>query len=178
MIVLYNMSAAYPYSAQYTERTTRLPKPKSCHLGHLRGGGNPESIRIATCITSDLFLSGYAVVDGLEAKWLSLDSLGVERARTEAVEGGNMLCCASKGAWNVDRSAGARWAGKGSVVVVDNHFDGFYRPYYRKRCDWPHNIESNHHWSILVIIRRLPIAFICIPCLRLRPAVILARSEF
>ena len=50
-----------------------------------------------------------------------MDNLGVETARTEAVEGSNVLWYVGKGAWNVDRSAGARWAGKDFVVVVVNN---------------------------------------------------------
>ena len=37
-----------------------------------------------------------------------------------------------------------------------------------KQRGWPHNIESNDHWSIIVIIRGLLIPFICIGCLELR----------
>ncbi len=76
MKVEWNTSAAYAYSNRYAERMTRLQKPKSRHLDQLRGVANPEGIRIATCITSDLFLTGYTVVDRLEAwetfLWIAL----------------------------------------------------------------------------------------------------------
>ena len=67
MKIEWNKSTTYAYSTRYAERITRLPKAKSRHLDQLRGGANPEGIIITTGIISDLFLTGYAVVDGLEA---------------------------------------------------------------------------------------------------------------